>query len=347
MLSFSSKNLVGIDIGTYSIKVVHLGGALGARTIKAASCFRLPREAGQVLPAVPAFVAELLSTKKISAKAAAALFTSQSLIFRHIHLPPMPEKDLKEAVSWELRKESGMSAAEIVADYIPAVDGGKKEEGKLSLIAFAARRAEVERTISFFKEAGVELRVLDVIPSALLCAFDMSNDWEAGANYAMLDIGESRSTLAILKDRKLAFVREITIGGRDLTHSIANMLGKTEEEAEDIKTELRLDTPAENAAPGLRAVKPIIEGLSAELQRSFDYYHAQYREGVVTHLFISGGTARMKGLDAFMTGATGVASFTDNPFRKVRVPKGIDKTELGLIAPCMTLAAGMASRGVA
>lgn len=345
MYSFSSKNIVGVDIGTYSIKVVHLGGSLGARTIKAASCFRLPREAGQVLPAVPAFVAELLSSKKISVKTAAALFTSQSLIFRNIHLPPMPEKDLKEAVSWELRKESGMSAAEIVADYMPAVDGGKKDEGKLSLMAFAARRAEVERSISFFKEAGLELRVLEVIPSSLLCAFDLSNEWEAGANYAMLDIGESRSTLAILKERRLSFVREITIGGRDLTHSIANMLGKSEEEAEDIKAELRLDAQAENAPSELKAVKPIIEGLCAELQRSFDYYHAQYREGAVTHLFISGGTARLKGLDAFITGAIGVASFTDNPFRKVRVPKGVDKAELALIAPCMTLAAGLASRG--
>ena len=173
----------------------------------------------------------------------------------------------------------------------------------------------------------------------------MSNDWEAGANYAMLDIGESRSTLAILKDRKLAFVREISIGGRDLTHSIANMLGKTEEEAEDIKTELRLDSPAENDVPALGAVKALIDGLCAELQRSFDYYQAQYREGAVSHLFMSGGTARMKGLDAFMTGAIGVAPFTDNPFRKVRIHKGIDKAELGLIAPCMTLAAGLASRG--
>ena len=66
----------------------------------------------------------------------------------------MPEKDLKEAVSWELRKESGMSAGEIVADYIPAVNGGKKDEGKISLMALPQGGGGGADHL-FFKEADL------------------------------------------------------------------------------------------------------------------------------------------------------------------------------------------------
>lgn len=338
---FGEKNLLGVDIGAFSIKAVLLKGSRGSYTLKAAACVKLPEENGMALPATPEFLKDALRSNKISASTAAALLTSSSLVFRHMSLPAMPEKDLKEAVSWEMRKESGIPANDIVADYVHA--DGKKEENKVSLFAFAARKGDAEKTISFFSEAGLELRVLEAKPTALLKAFDLNGEWENNANYAMLDIGEAKSTLAILKNRKLVFARDITIGGKDLTHALGSALGKTDEEAEEYKTANGLIVPEGDDGRAKRYLAISVESLCSELQRSFDYYQAQFREGTVTKLFLSGGTARLRGIDSFMGGLIGVSCFIDDPFRKMKAAASIDSRELAQIAPCMTMAAGLAS----
>ncbi|MDO8427339.1 MAG: type IV pilus assembly protein PilM [Deltaproteobacteria bacterium] len=335
---FSSKSLIGIDIGSYSIKIAAFNGRPGAYALKAAACFKLPSEGGQAAPMEPGFLSGIIKSQKISGRTASASFTGHSLIFKHLHLPQMPEKDLKEAVKWEVRKEIAIDPKDLISDYVLSGSGKDKT---LSIIAFAAVRNEVEGQMRLFKEAGLELKVLEAVPTALLSAFDLNNGWEAGVNYGMLDIGDGRSTLAVLKDKRLSFVREISIGGRDLTRSLAQALNISYEEAEERKIQNGLK---EGDKAAVKALSAPLERLCTEIHRSFDYYHAQFREGSVTKLFLSGGTARMVGIEGFITNLTGIQSYADDPLRKIKIPKGMDRQALGRIAPCLSIAAGLATR---
>ncbi|MBI5643922.1 MAG: type IV pilus assembly protein PilM [Deltaproteobacteria bacterium] len=342
---FTPKNLVGVDIGSYSVKVVSLEGAKGAYSLKAAACFKLPRESD--LPGVsPGFLSEMIRSQGIKGRKAAALMSGPSLIFKHLHLPMMPEKDLKEAVKWEVRKDLAISvsANDLITDYVIA-GKGRTAENVNSIIAFAAVRADVDKVISLFKGAGLELRVLDVVPSALLASFDMNNAWEEGVNYAMFDIGETRSTLAILKDKKLSFAREISMGGVDLTARLASGMEKSEEESEEYKIAFGLTLDhGEEDNPARKLLASSIERLCSELQRSFDYFQAQFREGSVSKVFLSGGTARLKGIEASMTEIMGIPCFIDDPLRAIKIPRSFDTKTLNDIAPCLTVAAGLSAR---
>lgn len=335
-----SDNLLGIDIGACSIKVALFKGSFGSYTLKAAACLKLPEEGGAAAPATPGFLRDALSSMRISAKRTSCLLSGDSLIFRNLHLPVMPEKDLKEAVNWEMRKEAGIPAGEAVSDYILSGDGSKKDENKLSILGFAARRSDAEKTMAFYREAGLDPRVIEVKPTALLSAYNINNEWEVGANYALLDIGEAHSTLVILKDKTLVFARDISFGGRDLTRSLSAIM--TPQEAEEYKITYGLKGPDGAGEAGPLAAT--VEGMCSELQRSFDYYQAQFRMGPVSKLFLSGGTARLKGIDGFIGRLIGVPCFPDDPFRKVKISRDIDADDLGRIAPCMTIAAGLAAR---
>lgn len=339
MLPFGKKNLVGVDIGSYSVKVVSLKGSPGSYTLSAAACFRLPRQGGSALPVTGEILSGFLRSIKAHGKDAASVMTGPSLVFRHLYLPPMPEKDLKEAVSWEIRKESSIPQSELVSDYL---EGAGKMDGKASVIAFAARKRDVDSIISLFREAGSELKSIDVVPSALLASFDLSTVWEGDMNYAMLDIGDLKSTLAIFKNRKLAFVREITFGGSDITRAISAALDKDEEEAEVLKAAIRLEHGSDDKAVKVTASN--VERLCSDLHRSFDYYQAQFREGFVGKLFLSGGTARLKGIETYVSEILNIPVFVDDPLRKIKITKGFDKNELGEIAPCLAVAAGLATR---
>ncbi|MBI5453877.1 MAG: type IV pilus assembly protein PilM [Deltaproteobacteria bacterium] len=340
------RNLIGVDIGSYSVKVVALVGTEGAYTLGGAALFRLPREGDEAAPVTPPFLSGILKAKRIRGSRAAALMSGPSLIFKHLKLPVMPEKDLKEAVRWEVRKDLAIavSPADLVLDYMTAAKAAKPGDNTLSIIAFAAVRGDVERSISLFRDAGLELRVLEVVPSALLFSFNANNAWEPGVNYAMLDIGETKSTLAILKDKRLSFAREIGIGGADFTKFLASGMGKPVEDAEEYKIAFGLTADDGKEDKARKILSQAVERLCTEVQRSFDYFQAQFREGSVSKLFLSGGSARLKGMEEFVSNIIAVPVFKDDPLRSIRIPKGFDTADLSDIAPCLTVATGLAAR---
>ena len=321
----------GIDIGAWSLKAVSITGRQGAYSLKSAAYLKLPPEA-RAGEASAGLLSGFLKDNSIPASRAAVLMTGHSLMFRHFYLPPMPDKDLKEAVKWEIRKEVAIPPSDLISDFV-TTDGAPRPDGKLSITAFAGVRKEIDSIMAFFNEAGVFVRVIEVIPTSLLASFCLNNDPAKDENHAMLDIGETKSTLVIIRNRSLAFAREISIGGQDFTRAAAMHLKKSQDEAEEYKH----GAPPEAARQLF--LKPF-ERLAAELHRSFDYFQAQFREGSVARLYLAGGSARLKGLDSFISDSTGIPVFVDDPMRKLKVTG----EGLGSVAPCFSTAVGLALR---
>lgn len=328
---FGGSSYTGIDIGAWSIKAVCISGRKGAWSLKAAAYMKLPEEARGGSGA-PGLVAGFLTDNSIPTSNAGVLMTGHSLMFRHFYLPPMPEKDFREAVKWEIRKEVAIPPAELVSDFVTA-ESGARPDGKLSIIAFASVRKDIDSIMTFFKEAGVFVKVLEVVPTSLLSSFCLNNEPAMDENDAMLDIGESKSTLAVFRNRSLTFTREISIGGQDFTRAAALHFKKNAIEAEENKHGM-------TAVEAREVFSRPVERLSSEVRRSFDYFEAQFRHGNVSKLFLTGGPARTPGLDSALSSGTGIPVFVDDPLRKL---KGAE-AGLGGLAPCFSVAVGLALR---
>lgn len=344
-MSIFKKDLIAVDIGSYSAKVVCLSGSAGAWAVEGAAYFKLPRQEVGGAMVSNDFLTGLVSAQRLSGKSVAALMTGSSLIFRHLYLPPMPDNDLKEAVKWELKKE-GAIAGDYVSDYCLAGKSARPGETMLSVIAFAANRVEVEAVMTLYKGAGLKIRVLDAVPTALLFAFDAHGEWQDGVNYSMLDIGQFKSTLVIIRDKMLVFVREIAFGGEDITKAIADGMKKEPEEAEGLKfTEaVHVKPHNEDANGAAHFMKLALERLCSEVHRSLDYYQAQFRGGAVSKVFLCGGTAQIPGIDGFVSESLGIPSFVNDPFRSFKMRSAMEPLRIKPIAPSLTAAAGMAIR---
>ncbi len=343
MLPFKATNLIGVDIGSYSLKVVKLKGRAGSYTLESAGCVKIPEDAAHG-PPLSGFLAEMIRSQKIRGREAASIITGPALISRHMFLPMMPDKDMKEAVSWDIRKEIAIPAGDLVTDYVNAAATAGAEKNKLSVIAFSIIKDEVVRIIQIFKDAGLELKVIDVVPTALLTVFDLNNKWETGVNYAVLDMGDTGSTLVILKDGRLAFTREIDFGGAELTTSLAAALNITAEEAQQYKVVHGLSVPEDDREKVGEALSSLIEKLCHELSRSIDYYQAQFRGGALAKLFLTGGTASLKGIDDSISNSIGVACFVHDPLKNVKIPGHIDSQALKSISPALNVAVGLSTR---
>lgn len=344
MLPFMDTNLIGVDIGSTSVKIAYFKGGTGAYTLKAAAYSKLPAGPDAVAGKLPpGFISELIASNGIKGRKVCALASVRSLSISHLNMPVIPEKEMKEAVKWEVRKETGLPPNDLVSDF--TYTGARKTgENTVPVIAFSAKKGEIDGLISLFKDSGLEVRVIDAAPTALLAAFNLNNVWEDGVNYSMVDIGAAKTTLVIMKNKRPIFAREIPFGGNDLTAALAEGLNKEESVAEEYKTAWGLEPPEGEGAEARRLLTLRLTGLCRELHRSFDYYQAQFREGAVARLFLCGGTARLKGIDGFVTETLGVECFVDDPFRKVGIPGGFDKERLRLTAPCMSIAVGLATR---
>ncbi len=343
MLAFKATNLIGVDIGSYSLKVVKLKGRVGSYTLESAGCVKIPEDAAQG-PPLAGFLAGMIGSQKMRGREAASIITGPALISRHMFLPVMPDKDLKEAVSWDIRKEIAIPASDLVTDYVNAATVSGVEKNKLSVIAFSIIKDEVTKIIQVFKDAGLELKVIDVVPTALLAVFDLNNKWETGVNYAMLDIGDTASTLVILKDGRLAFSREIDFGGAELTKSLAAALNITDEEAEQYKVAHGLSVLEDDREKVGEVLTSLIEKLCLELSRSIDYYQAQFRGGTMAKLFLTGGTASLKGIDDYISNTIGVACFVHDPLKNVKIPGHIDSQALKSVSPALNVAVGLSTR---
>lgn len=335
------KNLIGIDIGSSSIKFVKLREEGKSYRLVDAGYLKLGHEAGE--DETIEGLKRLLRKHGIRKEKVSSLLVSKSLTFTEMILPAMPDADLKEAVRWEIKKVIH-SQEDTVIDYIinnETVEDGKK---KLSILAFAVRMDEVLHHVKLLKNASLIPAALDVGPMALLSAFDYNYGWEKEKRYAILDIGASKTTLSIVSSGSVRFIRFIPLAGNDITRSIQDEEHIDFQAAEDKKVQYA-SSPDEAQSSVQKAIASFIEGMAMEVRRSFIYYKAQKREGEIDGVLISGGCTKIKGIDRLIGDSIGIPTAVYDITRGVAVSKELlDSAKLSDLSPMLVEAFGLALR---
>jgi type IV pilus assembly protein PilM len=341
--AFWRGNLIGVDIGSYSIKVIKFKGRRGNYELDAATYTKMPSPMEGDEGLLGKILADIMKSQGIKGSGLASAIASKYVTIRRLTLPVMPKKDLKKAVIWEMRKGADLAIGDIVCDFIIMGEIDQPEGRFYSIIAFGVAKDDVGGLIRLFKGTSREVVAVDVVPMALLASFDLNNTWEEATNYAIIDIGKSSSTLAIFKDQKIRFAREIMVGGGDITKAVADGMSSGEEGAEEEKIRCGLSKKADN--PKVRGfIIPVIDRLINEISLSSDYYSAQFREGILDRIYLSGGSSMLKGLDEYISSTLNIPCFVDDPLRGVKIPKRLNAGSIKQYTPALSVAVGLATR---
>lgn len=305
---------LGVEVSEYSIKMVLL---------KQES----PHSASVLDYAIIPLVAKMVSTKLsplsviknilkekklFTARQAKLAVSGPELDCKRVTLPFMPKKEIAQALRLEAKDRFLFNIEEAVLGYevveeVTAKDGTRRME----LIASAAKSAIIDERLSFFEDTRVAPSV--VIPAAycLYNLYRLSKEWESAEPVALIDIGASTTTVVIIKEGKIRFIRQLGCAGKDFTEAMTQALvsdkGKIElspEEAEELK--IQSGFPDESAQPikeGIFAqqvssmLRPVVEKLATEIKRSFEYYTSQFDEGRVNKVIITGGSSKLKNIN--------------------------------------------------
>ena len=340
---FGKEKVVGVDIGSRFIKVVQAeaGRAPGTWQIVKAAVGPTPADAvrdGIVMDqtGVAQALRALMQSENIDANAAVAAISGASVIVRHIKLPRMAESVLRRSVRFEAAKHisSNVDDSMIEFEITGAVPG---EDDKMSVMLVAAPIDMVESRLAVLTQAGLEPVGVDIEAFALQRALvDLSPTRPGeGTTLALLDIGATTTDVNIVTNGLFALTRSIPIAGDSFTQALKTVApGEGWNALEEIKARVEMTTLLQpdadpEAATLARAIQPALDELLREVRRSTNYYQSQLSDpansilpagttsqtsGPVARIIITGGSAKMKGLEAYMAARLGIPVEIWDPF---------------------------------
>ncbi|NUP99674.1 MAG: type IV pilus assembly protein PilM, partial [Armatimonadetes bacterium] len=254
-------SILGIDIGSDTIKVVEMAKAKGGYRLLNYGIAPTPPDSvvdGDVRD--PEMVAEalkqLLKTHKIkSNRCVASVQGSKSTVVRIIELPRVSKNELAETMKFEVERHIPFAASQIIMDYAVVDRPGEPLDAPNMEVLFAAVQEEVvELLCDTLRRSKLKPRAIDVQPLALSRSLveTTSAGHGIGETVAVINMGATITELSIVRDGLLHFPRAIPIAGRSISQRLSEGLGISEQQAERQKREYATVRPLPpGAAPAV------------------------------------------------------------------------------------------------
>lgn len=345
MILSMKKEIVGIDIGSSSVKLVQVKEHKGTYTLQNVGILPLPLEAivDNTLmdsSSIVETIRRLLKSLNIRVKDAACSVSGNSVIIRKISLPAMPSEELEEQIHWEAEQYIPFDINDVNIDFqILAPD--QQDPSKMDVLLVASKKEIINDYLAVFNEAGMNLAVVDVDSFAIQNAFELNYDINPENVTALINIGASIMNLNIVKNDISLFTRDVQMGGNLYTEEIQKQFGVSIEEAEKIK----ISGVTPDQAKLNDTIHRVNETLAMEMRRSLDFYNTTAGEGKINEVFISGGGAKTPNLVEAVQQRLGLPVEVINPFHNIKFnEKEFDAEYLNEIGPLVTVAVGLATR---
>ena len=290
------KNLVGVDIGTTSIKVCEIKeDRRGSRILTRFGFHPLPPQTivdGHIMNAGAIVEGLERLFHRAKRKDVALRVSGHSVIIKKITMPTMTPAELTEQINWEAEQHIPFELADVQIDY--QVVHRRDDQGQMDVLLVAAKKEEIGDLINLALEAKLRPRVVD------LDAFTVQNCYEMayGApgpdeTVVLLHVGASLTTLNVLANGTTAFTRDVVNGGNTITEEIQRQLGISQPEAEAYKC-----GSAQGVVPNEvpQIIQDCVDSLAGEIQRSIDFYLATSGDREISKVLVSGGTANVQAL---------------------------------------------------
>ena len=349
--SFGSKSVVGLDIGSSSVKAVELSrrGRSKEFELTHLGVALLPAEAivqGAFLnsSAIVEGIREAIEKAKIRTKNVAAAVSGHSVIVKKVSLPVMTRDELDEQIRWEAEQYIPFDVNEVNLDFQILNSGGG--EGQMEVLLVAAKKDLVDDYVQVIREAGLVPAAIDVAAFAVENAFEANYDVRPDEVVALVNIGAQVVNINIISNGAPAFTRDITTAGNQYTEEIQKALSISFEEAERIKLGGRRSESSQEVVPQEveQAMRSVTETVIGEISRSLDFFSATSADSRIERIVLCGGGASVAGLQAAFQQRTGGKVEIMDPLARMLPSSKFEANYLDEIAPALGVGVGLALR---
>lgn len=350
-LPFSSKSppLIGLDIGSSSVKIVELSQAIGGGLrLERYAIEPLPRGAvvdGNIdkIEVVAEAVKRAWRRAGCKIKSVSMALPASAVITKRIALPAnLREEELEMQVESEANQYIPFALDEVSLDFRVLGPIPNAPDDVEVLIA-ASRKEKVEDRMAVAQAAGLKPIVIDVESYAMRSALErligqLPNGGE-GLVIAVFYVGANTTSVTVMHDGEAIYEREQPFGGQQLTGDIARTYGIPAEEAELKKRSGDLPANYEN-----EVLRPFIDAAATEITRALQFFFTSTPYTRVDQIMLSGGSAVLAGLPEALMERAQVPTSVISPFKGMEISAGVRDKQLRLDAPALLTPCGLAMR---
>jgi len=351
-MAFGTSGAVGLDIGASAVRLAHVSGPAGSRTLLNFGQAALPAGAvvdGEIRDpgAVSEAIAQLWKRTKLKSKRAVVGVANQRVVVRQIDLPFLEEKELRSSLRFQAADHIPMSVEDAQLDFVVIDDYmNHAQEHMMRVLLVAAATDMIESFVAAAAAGGVEAAGIDLTPFAVARAVSSVARGESGSagSEAVVDVGGGVTNILIHHNGESRFVRILLTGGDDLTSELADQLGLSYEEAEALKLDVATGLGSEQARSVLdRQVDRLVE----EIRGSLDYYLSQEDSEPVSSVILTGGGSLTDGLAQKLERALKTPTSRGEPLSQLNARRsGLSSEQIDQVQPVAAAAVGLALGGL-
>ncbi|MCP4579680.1 MAG: type IV pilus assembly protein PilM [Deltaproteobacteria bacterium] len=356
-MGLGKKNqLVGVDIGSYAIKVVEIEQNKKGRFLKNFGTIGLPRHAireGDIVEqdAVAEALKKLFKNLKVRNQNVAVALSGYPVMAKRISLPNSKREEIEATIHDQAEQYIPFDINDVNLDFdildkeenLSESDDAD-EEKSLDVMLVAAKKDVIDAYVKLLVAADLNPGVLDVDVFALQNAAELCiTDEKEG--YAIVNVGAEELGINTVVNGTSLFSRDSSFGGAQITELIMSHFDVDFEKAEEIKLGAVQDKPWDQNLEA--SVSGVVSDWAQEIKRALDFVDTTYSDKTIGKIFVCGGSCRIKGFQKYLEAHTGLKVMEMNPFANLIPNQDLfDEEYLKHMAPQACVAMGLALRSI-
>lgn len=329
---FGPRDILGVDIGTSSIKIAEIGkttdqlklknyGILETyghlerlnNAIQTSSLKMMEKETAELLASL---LAEIRPETK-NCIASLPVFLAFTTL---LELPEMSEADTSKTVAFQARQYIPLPISEVSLEWQKV---GEREDAegikKQQIILASVPNDHIKKYKAIFKAAGLKLISLEIEAFSIARSLFHNDD---PTPTVLIDIGARSSSVMIVDKGAIKYISQTDFAGSSLTQAIASGLNINIRRAETLKKQRGLlGSGGEYELSTI--IQPFVDAIIEEAKRAVRIYEETY-EGKIERVVLTGGGANLLGLEKYFSDQIGLSAMKGNPFTHLVYPGEIE-----------------------
>lgn len=347
------QSILGIDVGSSSIKVVQLRRERGVAVLETYGELALGPYSGVEIGRATSLSSEKLGgalidvirEANVTSKNAGLAIPFSSSLVSVIKMPAVDEDQLKGMVPIEARKYIPVPIAEVTLDWFVVPDSveigaAPNAPGapvkRVDVLLAAIHNETIAKYKSIVAAAGIVASFLEIeIFSTVRAALD-----HGVAPVVVIDFGAATTKVYIVERGIVRESHIVNRGSQDITNAMAKTLSLSTARAEELKRSEGLQGTSNKQVA--EAAMLTLDYIFSEINRVILTYEQRSSKNV-SRVVLAGGGAALKGLLSFAQGRLSVDATLADPFGKTQAPAFLLDV-LKEAGPIFTVATGVALR---
>ncbi|MCP3942161.1 MAG: type IV pilus assembly protein PilM [Desulfobacteraceae bacterium] len=316
MLFRKRDHLVGLDIGSSSIKVAELQTSKKGTVLKKFGVAQVPFGAiveGRVvdMEGVADIIRTLFKSQKIMEKNVAISTGGHSVVIKTINTSKVPDKELHGTIHSEAEQYIPYDIDDVNIDY-QILGDNEFSPDQMNVLLVAVKKDLVAEYIDLITLAGLTPQIIDVDTFALQNIYEFMPSSDSEEVTLLVDVGASKTSLNILKGNISLMMRDNVSGTNQILEQLSSKLDISIEEAENMFRD------GENVQKNLEVLSEISQSVAntwcSEICEVVYTFQSSSDENKVEKIVLSGGGGFVEGFSDSLKSELDVDVVVINPF---------------------------------